>query len=198
MSDQPDAVGSPSDAPNTSDQDAAPRQPAPVRHRSRAVPPAAEAEPDAVLPTPEPTAADAPTNPSAGQEPQPVRNYAIGRGKPPKHTQFRPGRSGNPKGRPKGARSLSTLVDEALSQQVTAKVNGRMRKMSVREALARRLVEQALRGDLKALATLVKLDPRATHSEAGDPEQARSAVTPEEEALLLSFLKRNDDAEDDQ
>ena len=198
MSDQPDAVGSPSSVPNIPDQDAAPRQPAPVRHRSRAVAPAVEAEPEAIEPVSEPVSADAPATLSADEERRPARDYAVGRGKPPKHTQYRPGRSGNPKGRPKGARSLSTLVDEALSQQVTAKVNCRMRKMSVREALARRLVEQALRGDLKALATLVKLDPRATHSEAGDPEQARSAVTPEEEALLLSFLKRNDDAEDDQ
>ena len=40
----------------------------------------------------------------------------VGYGKPPKANQFKPGKSGNPKGRPKGARSEATMLVELLSQ----------------------------------------------------------------------------------
>ena len=44
-----------------------------------------------------------------------ARDYEIGYGRPPKHTQFKKGQSGNPEGRPKGIKSLSTELDDELS-----------------------------------------------------------------------------------
>ena len=44
-------------------------------------------------------------------------DYAVGYGKPPKHTRFKKGRSGNPRGRPRGAKNLSTLLFGALNEQ---------------------------------------------------------------------------------
>jgi hypothetical protein len=54
----------------------------------------------------------------------------VGRGNPPKHTQFRKGQSGNKKGRPKGSKNLSTYIMEAARDHVTATVGGRTRKTS--------------------------------------------------------------------
>ena len=51
-------------------------------------------------------------------------NYEVGYGKPPQHTQFKKGHSGNIKGRPRGSRNASTLLDEALRERVMVTENG--------------------------------------------------------------------------
>ena len=40
------------------------------------------------------------------------QKYEVGYGKPPVHTQFKPGQSGNPKGRPKGAKNKRPKLNE--------------------------------------------------------------------------------------
>jgi Family of unknown function (DUF5681) len=49
----------------------------------------------------------------------PAASYEVGYGRPPRHSRFKPGQSGNPKGRPKGSKSLKTLLEGALSLPIT-------------------------------------------------------------------------------
>ena len=56
--------------------------------------------------------------------------YEVGYGKPPPHRRFRKGESGNPRGRPPGAKNLKTLLNEALNERVIVAENGRRRKIS--------------------------------------------------------------------
>jgi Family of unknown function (DUF5681) len=82
-------------------------------------------------------------------------DYRVGYGKPPRHTRFKPGVSGNPRGRPKEAKNLSTLVHEALNEPVVVAENGRRRKVSKRQAIIKQLVNRSAQGDLKAMQMLL-------------------------------------------
>lgn len=84
-------------------------------------------------------------------------DYTVGFGKPPKHSRFKPGQSGNPKGRPKGSRSARTLLDRALSTPITITENGISRTVQHREALFKSLTAKALKGDMRSFALIIKL-----------------------------------------
>ena len=81
--------------------------------------------------------------------------YEVGYGKPPKHTQFKPGQSGNRKGRPKGTQNFTTIARHRLAQPVVVREGAKVRKVSALDASFARLIEQALRGDHRALKLLL-------------------------------------------
>jgi hypothetical protein len=66
-------------------------------------------------------------------------NYTVGKGRPPTATRWKPGQSGNPKGRPKGTRNAATMAKAELARKVVVNLNGVKRKMSVAEIAFRRL-----------------------------------------------------------
>jgi hypothetical protein len=83
------------------------------------------------------------------------REYDIGYGKPPLHSQFGKGRSGNPRGRPKGSYNLSTLIDSALNERVIVSENGKRKRITKREAILKQLVNKAASGDPKSIHMLL-------------------------------------------
>ncbi len=83
--------------------------------------------------------------------------YEVGYGKPPKQTRFRPGHSGNPKGRPKGVRNFKMDVQATLRAPVRLTREGRAHRVSTQEAALLRLREKALGGDVRALERLLAL-----------------------------------------
>jgi hypothetical protein len=90
--------------------------------------------------------------PAAGEPPS-----EVGYGKPPKHSQFKPGQSGNPRGRPKAAKSLKTITRETLTQQVEVRTASGIRKMSRMEAVFHKTLELAMKGHPRALAQVIAL-----------------------------------------
>lgn len=97
-------------------------------------------------------------------------DYDVGYGKPPKQTRFEKGRSGNPKGRLKGVKTLAVALKEALAERVTVTENGRRRKITKLEAITTQLVNKAATADLTATRLLLGMvqlvetqaDPSAT------------------------------------
>ena len=78
--------------------------------------------------------------------PEKQRDYEVGYRKPPGHTRFTKGRSGNPRGRSPGTKNLKTLLSDALNELVIVAANGGRRKVTKREAIITQLVNRSASG----------------------------------------------------
>src|SRR3954454_22777450 len=94
-------------------------------------------------------------------------SYEVGFGKPPRSTQFRPGQSGNSAGRPRGAKNFHTALEQELRSRVTVTENGRRKRISKREVIAKHLVNKSAAADLKAIPLLLN-ETRARENEGAD------------------------------
>lgn len=113
--------------------------------------------------------------------------YEIGYRRPPKSTQFKPGNSGNPKGRPKGSKNFITLLEKELDQPVIVNENGRKKKLSRRQAMAKRIVADALQGDRKAIFLLLDILRRMDRlADSGPPSLLPAGY----EDILEAYVKR--------
>lgn len=115
-------------------------------------------------------------------------DYDIGYGKPPKHTQFRAGRSGNPKGRPKGRKNFQTELLEELHEVIAVREGGRRRNVSKQRALLKALTAKALQGDTKAAGLIANMVFRVLQQ---DEEQIEPAeLSAEDRAILENYERR--------
>lgn len=97
-------------------------------------------------------------------------DYEIGYRKPPKSTRFQKGKSGNPKGRPKGSRTINALLERALDAPVTIIDAGRAITIEQRAALFKALVARAIKGDIRSAALVIKLmEQSGLHHEPHQP-----------------------------
>ena len=110
--------------------------------------------------------------------------YTVGYRKPPTATRFQAGRSGNPRGRPKGSLNLRTMVQRAFNKRVLITVNGKPRRMTRPELAIEQSLVLAAKGDFRALSTMLKL---MTAFMPPPPETGASG-DPETDALLLQQL----------
>jgi hypothetical protein len=108
--------------------------------------------------------------------------YDVGFGKPPKSGQFQKGKSGNPKGRPKGTPDLKTILRKLLSAQVTITENGRKKRVSTLTATVMRLNEKALKGDMRAIEKLLSLAAEMA-AELEAQREARSLGATDKEVM---------------
>ena len=81
-------------------------------------------------------------------------DYEVGYGKPPRETRFAKGQSGNPRGRPSGAKNFKTLLSDALNEPVIVTENGGRRKVTKRQAIITQLVNRSAAADFRAIKIL--------------------------------------------
>ena len=111
----------------------------------------------------------------------------------PRHTRFKKGQSGNPRGRPRGAKNLSTLLSEALNEPVIVAENGGRRKITKREAIITQLVNRSATADLRAIKILLDmLRDIESQTEPAPPETSAFSEADEKviEQLKARFSKR--------
>lgn len=98
------------------------------------------------------------TNSSRDDRPDvPADADTVGYGKPPRAHRFKKGQSGNPKGRPKGAKGLKTIARKLLTEKVSVRTGGGLKRMNKMEAMLHKLAEQAFAGNLRAITLLLNL-----------------------------------------
>ena len=113
--------------------------------------------------------------------------YPVGYGKPPQSTRFRKGISGNPRGRPKGAKNIGTILAQLGRKRVTITTNGRTRAVSMLEAMILQMMSRAAAGDLKAIReTLAAHQLHVVPKEVTEPE----TVIHERDAITMNNLLR--------
>jgi hypothetical protein len=117
-------------------------------------------------------------------------NYEVGWGRPPQSTRWRPGQSGNPKGRPKGTKRLATILNEAMQQKIEIQEKGRTRRISVWEAVVKTLRNNALKGDFKAIAFLLAQEPEITRIAEPIPRITAGMTAQEAANVYLRVVKR--------
>ena len=93
----------------------------------------------------------------------------------PERRNSPPGKSGNPKGRPKGSRTVGAILQDILRQKIAVTENGKTRRMAALEVMLRRLVNDAMRSDAKAMKLLLALVDRYADSPEAERSTRRAA-----------------------
>ena len=118
-------------------------------------------------------------------------SYTVGYAKPPVHTRFKPGKSGNPKGRTKGHQNFNTLLRNTLSQTIEVFKSGNKHKMPKYAVMITTLVNKALQGDMRAINVLL---PYILKMEQAEKEIAQkvAALSQDDKAILAMYVNRNE------
>jgi Family of unknown function (DUF5681) len=119
------------------------------------------------------------------QKPPAYSDYAIGYGRPPKATQFAPGNNANPKGRPKGSRSVGAVLLDIMKQKVPVTENGRRRHLPRLDVMLRNLADDAIRKDLAAVKFTVSLLDR--YGESSEAPRRLADMLEEDRAILMRW-----------
>ena len=108
-----------------------------------------------------------------------------GYGRPPRAQQFKPGQSGNPKGRPQGSKNEATILRNLLNRKIQMRQDGKVRMISILEAMLMKFADEALKGNPKAAAFLLnRYAPM--ESTGADPAD----IDRDDAQILESFARR--------
>src|SRR5712671_5994969 len=88
---------------------------------------------------------------------EPPSDDQVGYRKPPRHSRFKKGQSGNPRGRPKGSESFARLARRILNEKIVIRENGERRTITKLQAALKQLANKAAAGDARAIREVFKL-----------------------------------------
>jgi hypothetical protein len=125
------------------------------------------------------------------QDETPKPAHKVGYKNPPLHSRYKSPISGNPRGRPKGPKTLAGIIKRVLSTKVTVTASGKRKRMNALEAVATRTLHDALAGDRRAGRDILKLAQLAEPAGPTEADIARqlaaAAETPENIAAIFQL-----------
>jgi hypothetical protein len=116
-------------------------------------------------------------------------NYLVGYKKPPTSGQFKKGRSGNDRGRPRGSRNLKTDLLEELNEKVPLTIYGKLKKISKQRLTIKSLVANAAKGDIRAATKVFDLLLKLTQDD--EPDTPGNDLSDSDKEILAAFLERH-------
>src|SRR5450830_246028 len=110
----------------------------------------------------------------------------VGYRRPPKATQFKPGESGSPKGRRKGSRPVGAVLQDIIQQKVSVTEGDKTRRIPALEVIIRRLTNDAMRSDPRAIKLLLSLVDR--YGDSPETKVTLGEILAEDETILAEYL----------
>ena len=119
--------------------------------------------------------------------------YVVGYGKPPTASQFKPGETGNAKGRPKGHKNLKTLIRQAMTARISVQEGSSNRQVSKIEGVVLRQLQNALKGNDRSAMAVIRMALQLGFLDdgAGDHE-AEAALSASDERILKELIARRE------
>lgn len=182
-----------------------PIRPVDPNRRLKAAAPAAP-KPDAPMPrkrrrldsAAEPQPVDSPSQePPLDPNRNPDGSYKVGKNQTPEDSRWKPGQSGNPRGRKKMKADLDEIIIDMMEETITlTSSQGRKLRMTQVTALMRKLYEKAIKGDLKTAKDLIDryAEAKGRQLAAGSSNDGLNGA---EKELLEFFLRRFRGGDDD-
>ena len=122
----------------------------------------------------------------------PESDEKVGYCRPPRATRFKPGQSGNPRGRPRKPKPIQDLLMAELNRRVMIQENGRERKLPKLELVTKRLVNDAIQGEYPALRLLIDLLRVAEKSSDPNLKRSLGELSMEDRDILARYLTAKD------
>lgn len=113
----------------------------------------------------------------------------VGYGKPPKHSRWKKGQSGNSRGRPKGARGLKTDLHAELVTRMEIQMNGKPVSGTKQQLMLKTLTARAASGDVRAIRLLIDLVMQMFGPE--DHGDVKKALSMQDQQILDQLLGRS-------
>lgn len=113
-------------------------------------------------------------------------DYEVGYCKPPKSGQFKPGISGNSKGRPKLIKDLNSDILEEMQEIITITEGNSTKKMTKQRALIKRITANALNGNIASIKLLTSMIKSLPNDNTVDND----VLTDEDAKILEDYVNR--------
>jgi Family of unknown function (DUF5681) len=125
----------------------------------------------------------------SGKQPA-TDDHKVGYRRPPRHSRFTKGQSGNPKGRPKGSANAKTIVSRVINEKVTLRDGDKARDVTKLEGLLHAHLVKAIKGDARSASLVIGLVARLGLLSEAEPETS-NGLSEEDHSILQEYVRRH-------